>query len=198
MITVVSGLPRSGTSLILQMLKKGGMEILTDNVRKADDSNLRGYYEFEKVKSLRTNRRWLADADRKAVKIIAQLLNFLPANYEYAIIFVERDIREILMSQQRMLATMGQKNAANPEILSQTFTKQLDNVKTWIARKNNMKSCHVSYRDLIQAPLAGAKQIGDFLNSDLDIREMASAIDKNLYHQRVKQTEKEDVDERSA
>ena len=186
MITVVSGLPRSGTSLILQMLQKGGMEILTDNVRKADNNNPRGYYEFEKVKSLRSNRSWLADADKKVVKIIAQLLNFLPANYEYAIIFVERDIREILMSQQKMLESMGRTDvSADPELLAQTFTRQLERVKSWVSGNANMKSCTLSYNKLIQDPVVGAQKIGDFLNRDLDLRAMAVAVDKNLYRQRV-------------
>ena len=199
MITIVSGLPRSGTSLILQMLEKGGMEILTDNVRKADDSNPRGYYELEKVKSLRTDRRWLADAEQKAIKIIAQLLNFLPTTYDYSIILVERDMREILISQQKMLETMGRTDvSANPALLAQTFTQQLEKVKTWIARQNHMSTCFVSYRDLIQDPLAGAIQIADFLDSGLNIRKMASAVDKNLYRQRVKQGQKEAVNERSA
>ena len=193
MITIVSGLPRSGTSMIMQMLEKGGMEILTDNIRKADESNPRGYYEFEKAKSLRSDCSWLVGADGKAIKIIAQLLRFLPADYCYAIIFIERDMQEILLSQQHMLATIGQESSTDPDLLMQTFSRQLESAKAWVAGNDNMRSCNVSYHDLIQHPAAGADRINDFLADKLDARKMAAAVDQTLYRQRLQPIEKENL-----
>ncbi|MFC2085810.1 hypothetical protein ACFLRO_01215, partial [Bacteroidota bacterium] len=108
-ITVVSGLPRSGTSMMMQMLDKGGLEPFVDDKREADENNPRGYYEHEAVKSLARNKQWLPQAEGKVVKVIANLLTHLPANFHYRVIFMERDITEIVTSQKRMLKRMGKK-----------------------------------------------------------------------------------------
>jgi len=107
LITVVSGLPRSGTSLMMQILEANGFEILTDSIRTADESNLRGYYEYEKVKSLMKDNTWLAEAEGKTVKVIAQLLPYLHSSFEYKIIFMQRKIAEILSSQSKNVRENG-------------------------------------------------------------------------------------------
>jgi len=185
MITVVSGLPRSGTSLIMQMLQKGGMEILTDNARKADESNPKGYFEYEKVKALQRDSSWLQDGDGKAVKIIAQLLKYLPSYFEYKIIFIERNMEEILLSQEKMLEKMGQKTQSHNTVLSNIFKKQIEDTKKWLEFQNNISTLYITHRDAIFHALETAKQINEFLGFNLNEKEMMQVVDPSLYHQRV-------------
>ena len=117
-IIVVSGLPRSGTSLMMQMLAAGGVEVVTDHVRTADTDNPRGYYEFELVKKIKQDASWLPEARGKAVKMVSQLLYDLPAGEKYRIIFLERDLDEVLVSQEKMLERLG-RTAAPREAMNQ-------------------------------------------------------------------------------
>lgn len=185
MITIVSGLPRSGTSLIMQMLEKGGMEILTDNVRKADESNPNGYFEYEKVKALQRDSSWLGEADGKAVKVIVQLLKYLPPQYNYKIIIIERDIQEILRSQEKMLSKMGQKVSSNQEILKKVFEKQLENTKQWLLSHNNVSVLYLQHREVLFQPQHTAIKINSFLDLSLEADMMAQVVDLSLYRQRV-------------
>ena len=122
MITIVSGLPRSGTSMMMQMLKQGGIEILTDKIRQNDVNNPRGYYELEKVKELPKDNTWLPEAEGKGVKIIVQLLQYLLPGFEYRIIFMQRDIKEILRSQKKMLENLGKNpEAGDLKVLARVF-----------------------------------------------------------------------------
>src|SRR4026209_2745330 len=93
-IVVVSGLPRSGTSMMMQMLQAGGLEILTDAVRTPDGSNPKGYFEFEAVKDLDKGQApaWLAGARGKAVKIVSSLVRWLPESNDYQVIFMQRNL----------------------------------------------------------------------------------------------------------
>src|SRR5262249_30630691 len=102
-IIIVSGLPRSGTSLMMQMLDGGGVPVLTDNIRAADTDNPRGYYEFEPVKATKRDATWLPAARGKAVKMVSQLLYHLPPGETYRVLFLERDLEEVLASQEKML-----------------------------------------------------------------------------------------------
>ncbi len=182
MITIVSGLPRSGTSLTMQMLKNGGMEIMTDNVRKADDNNLRGYYEYEKVKGLKNNNSWIGEAENKAVKVISYLLTYLPADYKYQIIFMERDLGEVLSSQQQMLKNLNKK--ANPADLAKTFNLHLVKIKKWLSHQPNMTLLEIPYRGIIEHPLLFAEKINDFLDYSLSVEKMVKVVDPSLYRQR--------------
>lgn len=185
MITIVSGLPRSGTSLMMQMLEKGGMEGLTDQVRQADDNNARGYYEFEKVKSLAKDSSWIGDAEGKSVKIIAQLLFFLPRNFEYRILFMERNMEEIIGSQSRMLQNLGQTGAKlDPAILIQTFQKQMDQAKALLSRAPNIEWMPISFNEALTDPMPVAERVNAFLGNTLNVSEMVSAVDVSLYRTR--------------
>src|SRR5690348_9725375 len=115
-ITIVSGLPRSGTSLMMQMLDKGGLEVVTDNIRIADRDNPRGYYEFEKVKTIKRDTSWLPQTRGKAFKMISQLLYDLPSSEKYRIIFMERDMDEMLVSQEKMLERLGREAVPREEM----------------------------------------------------------------------------------
>src|SRR6516165_9024580 len=136
-IIIVSGLPRSGTSLMMQMLENGGLEIITDNQRTADTDNPRGYYEFEKVKQIKRDTSWLPQARGKAVKMVSQLLYDLPPSERYRIIFMERDLDEMLLSQEKMLERLSRKAAPREEIKN-SFTLHLERLHRWLGQQQNM------------------------------------------------------------
>ena len=186
LITIVSGIPRSGTSMMMQMLKSGGMEILTDNVRKADINNPKGYFELEKVKKLANDNTWLGEAEGKVVKVIAQLLHFLPSEHQYKIIFMERDIKEILKSQEKMLKNMGtQEQSGNSAFLEKAFMDNLIKIKKELASKSNIEVLYVSHRAVIQNPKKQTKIIEEFLGYRLNKKAMAAVVDPKLYRQRI-------------
>lgn len=181
-VTVVSGLPRSGTSMMMQMLAAGGMPILTDHIRRQDTHNPRGYYEFEPVKRLHLgDDAWLANAEGRAVKIISPLLVHLPADYTYKVIFMQRDLREILASQKVM---RGENNAFNAEKLLQEYTLHLNTVTEWLADHPSVDALYVRYSTVIRDPAGCAAEVNHFLDGKLDAAQMQQVVDLRLYHQR--------------
>ena len=185
-ITIVSGLPRSGTSLMMQMLHAGGLPVLTDGLRMADDSNQRGYFEYEPVKRLRTDRAWLPQANGHAVKIIHLLLaNLLTdGSLRYRIVFMQRPIHEVLDSQRVMLAREG-KTAADAAVLSKVFEGQLAQVATWVAAQPSIEVLTMPYHRVVREPRAVAAEVKEFLGLDLDEQAMAAAVDPLLHRQRL-------------
>jgi hypothetical protein len=185
-ITVVSGLPRSGTSLMMSMLQAGGMKLLTDGIRTPDEDNPKGYYEFERVKQIETDRAWLEDARGKAVKMIAELLRHLPPDYSYKVIFMRRKIEEILDSQRQMLIRRGEPtDAVSDQDMATMFDRHLERVENWIAERPHVDVCYVSYNDLVADPSTHAKRINEFLGGTLDVSRMTRVVDASLYRQRV-------------
>ena len=185
MITVVSGLPRSGTSLMMQMLNEGGMEPYTDNMRRADESNPRGYYECEKVKSLHLDNSWLEEAQESAVKVVAQWLPHLPEENEYAVLFMERDIEEVLRSQEQLLERAGKLySAGDTEHMASSYIRLTDELKAWMSQKENMRVMEVSFHEVISDPALSAAVVNDFLNAELDEESMAAAVEATLYRNR--------------
>jgi hypothetical protein len=188
-ITIVSGLPRSGTSLMMQMLSAGGMPILTDGERSSDADNPRGYCEWEPVKLLPGNPDLIAQAEDKAVKIISQLLFVLPAWHDYRVIFMSRPLSEVLASQSEMLRRRGQSGPAPPEAkVSAAFEHHLIQVKAWLTGRRNIAVAYVEYHDLLREPRRVAETLGDFLSARLDVEAMARQVDPALYRQRASQT----------
>ncbi|HCR19679.1 MAG TPA: sulfotransferase family protein [Candidatus Latescibacteria bacterium] len=185
-IAVVSGLPRSGTSMMMQMLEAGGMVILTDRIRVADEDNRKGYYEYEKVKSLKSDQNWLADASGKVVKIISELLKYLPGSYTYKIVFMERDILEVLASQDQMLLRRGIEAAGEVDNsqIAQIFEKHLAETRSWLEQKPSMETLYINHNDVLGSPLIQAESINEFLGNSMDVVRMASVIDRGLYRQR--------------
>jgi broad-specificity NMP kinase len=184
MIIVVSGLPRSGTSMMMRILEKGGVKVLTDNIRKADKDNLKGYYELEKVKQLDRNTSWLDSAEEKAVKIISALLKHLPTDRQYKVIFMERDIDEILASQKKMMERRGEEQGKVPdEVMARLFQKHLKETKEWL-RANSIETLYVNYNDVLEEPLPNLSKVNDFLSKDLDVENMVGVVDLDLYRQR--------------
>ena len=181
-IIVVSGLPRSGTSMMMRMLKSAGIPILVDEKREADDNNPHGYFEYEPVKNLANDATWVPKAEGKTVKIIAQLLPYLPSKHRYKIIFMNREISEVLISQQLMLGRTREQAIRNyPFKLAQTYYDQLDRVRQWADAQPNLDILEVSYADAHNHPVETAKKVIAFLDRELDAEQMAKAVDKSLY-----------------
>jgi hypothetical protein len=183
-IILVSGLPRSGTSLMMQMLERAGVEVLTDEIRAADTDNPRGYLELEKVKKLRQDASWLPQARGKAFKIVSQLLYDLPAGERYRIVFMERDFDEMLASQEKMLARLGRPAAPRDQI-NQSFQLHLSRLKEWLARQPHMPTMFVNYNSLLESPDEHTRLIGEFLGRPAAAEKMTAAIDPALYRNRT-------------
>ena len=185
-LTVVSGLPRSGTSMMMRMIEAGGMGIVTDHLRTPDDSNPKGYYEFETVKKLKDgDRAWVGSARGKVVKVISALLEYLPREYSYQVIFMRRDIHEILASQRKMLIDRGEPtDKVSDEKMAELYRNHLLKVEGWLRQQPNMETLFVNYNEVLANPDTYLDPINRFLNYRLDISNMRQVIDKNLYRQR--------------
>ncbi len=184
-ITIVSGLPRSGTSMMMKMLEAGGMPILTDHLRAADADNPKGYYEFERVKQIASDKSWLPKARGRAVKIISELLKYLPPNYEYKVIFMRRKIEETLASQRQMLVRRGETaNRAGDRRLAEQFRRHLVWLDSRLKKQANTGVVYVDYGAVIANPTEQARRINHFLDYRLDVDAMAGVVDPLLYRQR--------------
>ncbi|MEO5644062.1 MAG: alkaline phosphatase family protein [Bacteroidia bacterium] len=181
-ITIVSGLPRSGTSMMMQMLKAGGVEILTDNLRENDSNNPKGYLEYEKVKNLAADHSWMEAANGKTVKVIAQLLTFLPPRFTYKVIFMERDLGEVMRSQQVMLKKpTDQFNTTVAGI----FSKQVDKSRDWLRSQPHIETLYINYTEAVNNPLETAETVSAFLGMDLNLDAMAAVIEPALYRNKA-------------
>jgi hypothetical protein len=182
-IIIVSGLPRSGTSLMMQMLDKGGVPVVTDHIRTADQDNPRGYYEYEQVKRIKNDVSWLPVARGKAFKMVSQLLYELPASERYRIIFMERDMDEMLLSQEKMLARLNKPSAPRAAI-ERAFREHLRKVRGWLSGQANIQVLAVSYNDLVERPEQEAKRVAAFLGCNADTTNMSRTVDRSLYRNR--------------
>jgi hypothetical protein len=182
-IVIVSGLPRSGTSLMCQMLDNGGVEVVTDRLRTADTDNPRGYYELEKVKKIKEDASWLPETRGKAFKMVSQLLYDLPRTEHYRVIFMERDLDEVLVSQEKMLARLG-RPAAPREKIRQAFISHLERIHGWLAGQRHIAILRVNYKDLVERPAEMAKVVNDFVGGWADPARMAESVDSSLYRNR--------------
>ncbi|MEO1259064.1 MAG: alkaline phosphatase family protein [Bacteroidota bacterium] len=185
-IHIVSGLPRSGTSMLMQMLEAGGLEIFTDKERKPDENNPKGYYEHNAVKSLATNKQWLPEAEGKVVKAVANLLPHLPPRFKYKVVFIERDLHEVLASQRKMLNRLGKrtKDDVYPVGLMQAFELQVKKAKAWASRQANVEVLYVNHADIIENPFLVAMQIHEFYNHQLLPELMAQVPDTKLHREK--------------
>jgi hypothetical protein len=185
-IVVVSGLPRSGTSMAMGMLEAGGLSVVTDGVRAADASNPKGYFEFERVKDLDKPgpHAWLADARGKAVKIISFLLTHLPESYDYQVIFMQRDLDEVLASQNKMLANRGEAGGADDTRMRALYEEHLAQVERFMKNRPCFATLKVPYAQVVADPRAEAARINAFLGGRLDVERMAAVADRSLYRNR--------------
>ncbi len=183
-IIVVSGLPRSGTSLVMQMLQRGGIEVVTDGHRAADIDNPRGYFEFEGAKSIKHDSSWLPAARGKAVKLVSQLLYDLPASEFYRVLFMDRDLDEVLKSQEKMLRRLNRPTAP-VEHVRRSFQVHLARLHAWLQEQPHMNVLVVPFAELMQRPQGQAARIAEFLDGRPDSAAMAAAIDRTLYRNRA-------------
>lgn len=185
-IVVVSGLPRSGTSMMMRMLDAGGVPILTDGLRLADDDNPNGYYEFEPIKRVKQDPSCLSGAAGKAVKAVYALLYDLPAEHHYRVILMRRPLEEVVASQQVMLRRRGERGASlDPAQLMAAFRIQLDRLLAWLAARPNFEVLDVSYPEVLRDPARWAGEIAEFLGGGLDTEAMAAAVDPSLHRNRT-------------
>lgn len=184
-IIVVSGLPRSGTSLMMQMLHSGGVDILTDQKRKADVSNPKGYFEYEPVMSLHKDKSWMHKAQNKAVKIVAPLLKHISPEFRYKIIFMKRDLDEVVKSQQRMI---GKDPDTIPVSLYNSYYGQLQQIGVWKDKEPGVELIYVDYADVLSDPDETLRKVIDFTGVQLDFEKMKACIDPTLYRNRVKES----------
>lgn len=186
-IIVVSGLPRSGTAMMMQMLSAGGLEPLTDGARGADEHNPRGYFEYEAVKSIGRDPRWIRRAQGRAVKIVAPLLPKLPSEYRYRVIFMERILAEVITSQNAMLKKLGKSGAsASPERLAEIYRRQFEAVREFLTRNaDHVQVMAVDYHETLARPRATAERLNDFLGGGLEREAMMHAVEPTLRRQRM-------------
>jgi hypothetical protein len=186
-LVVVSGLPRSGTSMLMQMLAAGGMPVLTDSVRDADEDNPRGYFEFEPVKKLFRSADWLPQAKGKALKIVAPLLLGLPRSLPCRVIFIERDLDEILDSQAKMIARTGSAAASPPErrkLLKAEYARTVSRAKAWLSNRPQTAWLMLNYAEVLAHPQAVVARLVEFLDGRLDLDRAASLVDASLHRNR--------------
>jgi hypothetical protein len=169
---------------MMQMLAAGGMPLVTDSARGADDSNPRGYFELEAVKRLRSDQSWLEQAGGRAVKIIHLLLRELPVDgrFEYRVLFMLRPIAEVLASQRAMLARQG-KPAASASIAG-VYQSQVAQALQWMRAHSCFSFLTLEHHRVVQEPEACAAAIAEFLQRDLDVKAMAAAVDLSLWRER--------------
>jgi tetratricopeptide (TPR) repeat protein len=187
-LVVVTGLPRSGTSMLMQMLAAGGMRVVADGLREADEDNPRGYFEFEPVKNLLQDSKWLLDSRGRVIKIVAPLLAALPPGLACRVILIERDIDEVLDSQERMLVRRNQPLAGAPErrrMLKDEYLRTLERVKVMLHRRPCTQLLVIEHSDAISDPLVTTERVNQFLDGGLDVARMSAAIDPQLRRNRV-------------
>lgn len=185
-IPIVSGLPRSGTSLMMNMLAAGGLAVLTDQLRTPDDDNPVGYFELEDVKKLVNGEHsWLANSNGKAVKVISTLLPYLPNGYHYRIIFMRRPMEEVLASQRKMLINRGEDPyKISDDQMAEIFEKNLQQTEHWINSQIHATRIDINYKKLIANPRPLVTEINAFLGGGLDEDKMLGVIDPSLYRHR--------------
>lgn len=185
-VVVVTGLPRSGTSLAMQVIHAGGIPAVTDGARSSDEDNPRGYFEHERVKQLKSDKSWVADASGKAVKVIHLLLQELPDDRPYRVVFMQRDLREVVKSQATMLARSGRTGGGlPPERLIAVYEQQLKSVDGWLAARPNFQVLRIPYAGLVASPDAWIPRLNAFLGGRLDERAMAGAVDPALHRNKA-------------
>jgi len=184
-VIIVSGLPRSGTSMVMKMLEAGGIPPLTDHIRTADDDNPEGYYEFERAKKLKEGDvTWLPEAQGKAVKVIGALLVELPPDYEYRVLFMRRRMDEVLASQDKMLERRGEDKKVADDAMAVLFQKHIKQVEAWMEEQSNLRYMVVDYNAMLEDPRPQIRQINRFLGGELNEAAMEAVVDSNLYRQR--------------
>ena len=187
-ITVVSGLPRSGTSMLMKMLEAGGMKIMTDSERTADIDNPKGYFEYERIKDLEkeTDKSYVRDGRGKVLKVISFLIKDLPDDNDYRVIFMRRDLEEVLASQNKMIQRLGtEDSAAQEEAMKEAYRNDIVRTRLLCKNRPNFELIEVHYKSAVEAPADAASRVNAFLGGGLDEEAMRAAVDGSLYRNRA-------------
>ena len=189
-IVIVSGLPRSGTSMMMSMLHAGGLEVMADGIREADIDNPKGYFEDERVKDLETmsDKSWIQNARGKVLKVISFLLKDLPNTNRYRIVFMRRDLDEILASQNKMIEHRGADDSTDDAVMKELYRSDIARARVLHQRSRNIEMLEVKYTTVIHDPSTVAKEVNRFLGGTLDESAMAAVVDPTLYRNRQTST----------
>ena len=167
---------------MMQMMDKGGIDVLTDGNRKSDASNPKGYFEYDPVMSLHKDNTWLDKAENKSLKVVAPLLKFLDPKFRYKVIFMNRDLTEVVKSQQKMI---GKNPDALPINLFEAYKKHLRQVETWREREPGVELIYVDYKDVINNTNKVVDKVVSFIGVDMNKNEMENCVDKSLYRNKA-------------
>ena len=186
-IVIVSGLPRSGTSMMMKMLEAGGLSVMTDSIRQADVDNPKGYYEYERVKNLEkeTDKSYVREARGKVLKVISFLLKDLPDDNFYRVVFMRRHLDEVIASQNKMLDRRGEDAIEDRETMAEAYRNHLAAVKILVRKRPNLEMLEFRYDDAVKSPKEAARMVNAFLGGALDEHAMAAVIDGELYRNRA-------------
>ena len=186
-IVIVSGLPRSGTSMMMKMLEAGGLTVMTDAIRQADIDNPKGYYEYERVKNLEkeTDKSYVREARGKVLKVISFLLKDLPDDNFYRVVFMRRHLDEVISSQNKMLDRRGESAIEDRETMAEAYRNHLAAVKILVRKRPNLEMLEFRYDEAVKNPKETARSVNAFLGGALDERAMAAVIDGELYRNRA-------------
>jgi Sulfotransferase domain len=184
-VYIVSGLPRSGTSMMMKMLSRGGLSVVMDSIRQADEDNPNGYFEIELSKKLKEGEvKWVYEASGKVVKVISYLLEYLPDDLNYYVVFMEREIKEVLASQHKMLDRRNEKSLISDEEMTAQYNDHLRSVKYWLPRQPNIRVLYVNYNSMVSQPEELCNSIATFLELPLDVNAMCEVPNQSLYRNR--------------
>lgn len=185
-VIVVSGLPRSGTSMMMKMLDAAALSIMTDNERAADEDNPKGYFEYARVKDLKdeADKSWVREARGQVLKVISHLLETLPDENFYRVILVRRDFDEIIASQNKMLERRGEENQAADSTVKEAYIRHLVDIRYMVRRRPNFEMIEVQFMQAMEAPRIFATDVNKFLGGNLDVESMMAVVDLELYRNR--------------
>ena len=173
--------------MLMQMLEKGGMPVVTDKIRTPDEDNPKGYHEFERIKELdkTSDKSWLKQYRGQVIKTISFLLQDLPLDLNYQVIFMRRNIEEVLRSQNKMLERSGAVGTVVPdEKMRQNYEFHLKKVYYRLDHIPNFQVLYLDYSAVVADPLDAARRISGFLGHGLDAQAMAGAVEAGLYRNR--------------
>jgi hypothetical protein len=186
-LVVVSGLPRSGTSMMMKMLEAGGVPVWVDGIRVPDTQNPRGYFELEQVKDLdkATGKEWVREGRGRAVKVISSLLEHLPVTNNYRVVFMHRDLGEVLVSQRKMLVERGEEGGSAPDdALRRYYETHLRKVNYLLTHNPAFKALDVTYGEALKDAESVARRVNSFVGGQLNVSAMVAVVERELYRNR--------------
>ncbi|MGA0901105.1 MAG: alkaline phosphatase family protein [Luteolibacter sp.] len=182
---LVSGLPRSGTSLMMQILEAAGIPIMTDGKRQADEDNPVSYCEWEELKTLPKNPHLLDKAKGRAIKVVTALLPALPRKHRYKILYMVRPVEQIIDSQWAMLARHGKSPRAEKDHLIATQDQYSRKVRELLSSSEQVELLEVDYPKLIADPASVLEEIAGFLGVAFQLTsDVIDCVKPQLYRQR--------------